>query len=335
MKTTRSQQVLSVFVLSAITILSHPFAEATPLNKIEVTQEKHNGWKVTAVGEVTIQNPAGKKTVLSEPFKTATTHWTPTAPIHCEWSADGMVAVFAHHPRVTDIYVFNTKTHKRLKETFPKKKMPAWYDNVAVVHDSPDGKWNGASLGISSKVTLRNKEQHLMKQTLEINGETFSLRLTPVTPEKISPAEAKSQTPDVALAEIDPVGEWTTRGRDPEFSLCLWESGEARGEFDSKGLAIHLEGNWHVIKDGKWKGYVIFSCKVDHWAVEQKDVTPKAENSEFLLSLEGNRLIYIKGGVLTDKNGGKFYPSGVKANDDPILHKQNSRRPIRQEPGNG
>ena len=140
--------------------------------------------------------------------------------------------------------------------------------------------------------------------------------------------------PDPASPKVDPVGEWTTKEHNPQFSLCLWESGDARGEFESKGLAIHLEGNWYVIKDGKWKGYVIFSSKVDYWAVDQKDVTPKAENSEFLLSLEGNKLIYIKGGMLTDKNGGKFYPSGLQANDDPILIKQNSPRPVRREPGN-
>ena len=163
-------------VLSASALLSHPSAGAAPGSKIEVIQEKHNGWEVTTPGNVTIQSPAGKKTVLSEPFMTATTEWTPRGPIHCEWSPDGMVAVFADHPRVTEMYVFNTKTGKRLKETFPKKKMPAWYDNVAVVHDSPDGKWNGGRLALLSKVTLRNKEQHVMKQTLVIHGETFSLK---------------------------------------------------------------------------------------------------------------------------------------------------------------
>lgn len=176
MKTTTSKRILMALVLSASAILSHPSAEAAPVSKIDVIQEKSNGWEVTAVGEVTIQSPAGKKTVLSEPFKTATTDWTPTGPIRCEWSADGMVAVFAHHPRVTEIYVFNTKTGKRLKRIFPKKKMPAWYDNVAIVHDSPDGIWKGGSLGISSKVTLRNGEKHAMKQTLVIQGETFALK---------------------------------------------------------------------------------------------------------------------------------------------------------------
>ena len=322
-------------VLSATVILSCPSAEAAPQNKIDVTQEKHNGWEVTAMGNVAIQSPAGKMTILSEPFKTANTDWKPTGSIQCEWSPDGMVAVFAHHPRMTEIYVFNTKTQRRLKETFPKKKMPAWYDNVAVVHDSPDGNWNDGSLGISSKVILRNKEQHSMKQTLEIDRETFSLKSTPVTPEKVHSSEANPQMADQAATKNDPVGEWTTKEHSPEFSLCLWESGEARGEFGSKGFAIYLEGVWHVIKDGRWEGYVIFSGKVDHWGIDENDVTPKAENFEFLLGVEGKKLSYVKGGVLTDKNGGKFYPSGVEANHDPILYKQNSPRPIRQEPGNG
>ena len=186
MKITRPKQIwMVVVVISAITILSRPLAEATPLIKIEVAQENYNGWEVNATGQVVIKSPAGKKTVLSEPFKTKDTDWTPSGPIQCEWSPDGMVAVFTQHPRVTKIYVFNTKTGKCLKETFPKKKMPAWYDNVAIVHDSPDGKWNGGRLGISSKVTLRNTEKHVMKQMLEIDGETFTLKIAPVTPEKI------------------------------------------------------------------------------------------------------------------------------------------------------
>ena len=330
MKPSKPSQILKAIAFIAMAVITQPSAKA----EITITQERHDGWEVTAVEEVTIQSPEGNKTVLSEPFKTANTEWIPTDPIHCEWSSNGMVAIFADHPRVTEIYVFNTKTQKRLKETFGKKKMPAWYDNVALVHDTPDGKWNGSHLGISSKATLRNKEQHVLKQTLEIDGETFSLKIASADPGKIHPPEAKSPASDEAAVKIDPVGEWTTKEHNPQFSLCLWESGDARGEFESKGLAIHLEGNWHLIKDGKWKGYVIFSSKVDYWAVDQKDVTPKAENSEFLLSLEGNKLIYIKGGMLTDKNGGKFYPSGVQANDDPILIKQNSPRPVRREPGN-
>lgn len=172
MKPSKVSQLLIATAFIAMAIITPSSAKA----EMTVTQEKHNGWEVTAVREVAIRSPEGKMTVLSEPFKTKDTDWTPSGPIQCEWSPDGMVAVFTQQPRVTEIYVFNTKTGKCLKETFQKKKMPAWYDNVAIVHDSPDGKWNGGRLGISSKVTLRNTEKHVMKQVLVISGETFSLK---------------------------------------------------------------------------------------------------------------------------------------------------------------
>lgn len=40
-----------------------------------------------------------------------------------------------------------------------------------------------------------------------------------------------------ASPKVDPVGEWTTRGVAKKLSLCLWESGEARGEFEENGVS--------------------------------------------------------------------------------------------------
>ena len=182
MQLTKIKWIPMALVITAGATLNHSYADTAPLTSIKVTQGNDNGWEVTAVGEVTIQSPAGKKTVLSQPFKTKNTDWTPSGPIRCEWSANGIVAIFSDHPRVTDIYVFDTKSQKRLKETFGKKKMPTWYDNVATVHDFAEGRWNGNRLGISSKVILRNQEQHAKKQTLEISGQTFTLKTSSSNP---------------------------------------------------------------------------------------------------------------------------------------------------------
>lgn len=190
-----------------------------------------------------------------------------------------------------------------------------------------------------------NLRQHGIMQAIKVrcekivfeskDGEVLTQFGAPAPFGEVVPEEPLSEVvPDTASSNVDPVGQWTTKARSPEFSLCLWESGDARGEFDGKDLAIYLDGKWHVIKEGKWKGYVIFSGRVEYWGIGRKAVTPKDEKFEFLLSLADNELNYIKGGLLTDKNGGKFYPSGIQANDDPILHKQNSSRPIRREPGN-
>ena len=131
----------------------------------------------------------------------------------------------------------------------------------------------------------------------------------------------------------DPVEKWITpKGHTPEFSLCLWKSGDARGEFKSKDLSIRLDGSWKLIPDGRWKGYVIFSGRVESWSVGGNDVIPKAEKFDFLLDPEPDRLIHVKSSFLTDKNGTKWFPSGETSTNDPNLVRQNNNRPDSRTP---
>ena len=156
----------------------------------------------------------------------------------------------------------------------------------------------------------------------------------PKTSENRRKATKLQPTADESDAK-DPVGEWVTpEGHSPKFSLCLWKSGDARGEFESKDLSIYLDGSWKLIPDGRWKGYVTFSGMVEYWAVGGNDVTPKAEKFEFLLGPEPDRLIHVKSSFLTNKNGNKWFPSGERSDNDPNLIRQNNNRPDFREPGN-
>ncbi len=137
-----------------------------------------------------------------------------------------------------------------------------------------------------------------------------------------------------AMAKVDTVGEWTTGEGANKFSLCFWESGEARGEFEEKGVSIYLIGRWEVVKEPRWAGHVTFSGTVEYWIRNKENVTPKEEKFTFMFDPADAKLTYVRGGALTDKKGVKFHPSGVQANEDPVLHRQNNNRPIRMEPGN-
>ena len=134
--------------------------------------------------------------------------------------------------------------------------------------------------------------------------------------------------------KLDPVGEWTTKGRSPKFYLCFWESGEAGGEFEDDGNSIYLDGRWQRVEEGRWMGYVTFSGRVDHWGVDSDNMTPKDEKFEFMFELTKSSLTYVRGGILKNRNGGEFHPSGVDGNEDPVLYRQNSQRPVRREAGN-
>lgn len=287
-------------------------AKATELWKIEITKEL----------------PSYDFTSNSFP-----TGLTETTFIPFSASSQNYAAIFTNHELFRKVPV-EIEAAKKLSANLRKSRLSTLIVE-GVVKESLEKNMN-----YSKRKTISFE---ISKVSIKMEDGTF-IGEFPLTEQKIN-QESSAKIPDTdgkskAVASnpgspmIDPVGEWTTKGRSPGFSLCLWESGAARGEVGDKGLAINLEGNWLVIKDGRWKGYVMFSGKVDYWAINQQNLTPKDEKFEFLLGLDGDRLTYVKGGVLTDKNGGKFYPSGEQANNDPVLTRQNSQRPIHRESGN-
>lgn len=116
---------------------------------------------------------------LSEPFSTPDTDWKPTGAVLCSWSPDGTyLAVFAPHPRATDITVVDLRKMVVLNETFSSfTNYPEWYNDVFSTQDSP-GVWARGKLEVTSNVTLRDGQKRTMPLHLVINGSDFSLVTT-------------------------------------------------------------------------------------------------------------------------------------------------------------
>ena len=74
----------------------------------------------------------------------------------------------------------------------------------------------------------------------------------------------------------DPVGEWTA-GK--AISLTLYPLGPVHLgitvlKVTEPGLFIKATGNWKVITEGKWKGYINIDTAIGIYERNGKDVTP-------------------------------------------------------------
>jgi len=164
----------------------------------------------------------------------------------------------------------------------------------------------------------------------------FTRSKTPIATQAIAVKLRKTSAPKAAVTntEADPVGEWTTKDREPGFSVCFWESGEARGEFDSTDQTIILEGRWRIIEEGQWQGHVEFEGFIDYWGIQQESVTPRSQRFTYTFGFQPQKLTLVRYGDIIATNGVRFSPSGRDGDDLPILARQNDRRPIRQTEGN-
>lgn len=138
---------------------------------VDVESGTHENWKITGDGVIAIESPDGERMAISERFITPNSDWTPSK-ISCVWG-DRYVAVFAQHPRLTEILVFDTKTQKKLTQTF-SSKMPAWYEECRVIKDRPVEGWQKNTLLIETIGFPAQGPPQRMKQILKVENGSFS-----------------------------------------------------------------------------------------------------------------------------------------------------------------
>ena len=147
------------------------------LPEVVVSDPSHNGLRVVARDNyLFLEGGNNSPLKLSEAFSTPDTDWRPTGAVLCSWSPNGKyLAVFAPHPRATDVTFVDLRKMVVLPEVFPSNpNYPEWYNNVFSTQDSP-GDWDGDKLKVTSNVTLRNGEKRTMQLQLVSNGTDFSM----------------------------------------------------------------------------------------------------------------------------------------------------------------
>ena len=143
---------------------------------IEVQNPIHAGFTVTADEEkVQVKVSSGSTTTISDETYPGGAH---PGPIVCSWDPSGTwVAVFIPDKQATEIHVYDLKKGKQLQQRATSlSTYPDWYENAHAAYDEPTT-WNGGSLGILTRVTLRpTGEVKELWQSLTIAGDFFILK---------------------------------------------------------------------------------------------------------------------------------------------------------------
>lgn len=122
---------------------------------------------------------------------------------------------------------------------------------------------------------------------------------------------ATSLAPLAAAADktTDPAGGWKS-GNTIKLDLHSRYSKTGLGtcvlEVNKPGLLLKYIGSWKIIPSGRWKGYIIVDGMIASFLRNGRESTPGPVEIEFLLGIQGDELMHIKGGNFPDNNGGNY-----------------------------
>jgi hypothetical protein len=142
-----------------------------------VSNGKQGGYKISdSKNAISLTTPENKVIQISEPFITGKTNWKPTETILCTWSPNGKwVAIFAPHPRITEIFLVDLQTETIIPRYFPSDTETGagvnsnpWKNNTYSQRDTP-GTWDGDQLSIYSSFMLNGGGTEVTEQILTIN----------------------------------------------------------------------------------------------------------------------------------------------------------------------